>query len=71
MLFVIYRTFVIRYGVSLFIFVILYSYAVFRYSQSAFVMRYLYYALFEVLFSNNTFLCCKEYRIECYYILRS
>ena len=42
MLFVIYRTLVIRYGILLFIFVIRYSYAVFRYSHSVFVIRYSY-----------------------------
>ena len=41
MLFVIYRTFVIRYGISLFIFLIRYSYAVFRYSYLVFVIRHL------------------------------
>ena len=40
MLFVVYQTIVIRYGILLFIFVIRYSYQEFRYSYSAFVIRY-------------------------------
>ena len=59
MLFVIYRTFGIRYGISLFIFVIRYSCAVFRHSYLAFVILYSY-ALFEVFFSNTTFLGSNE-----------
>ena len=56
--FVIYRTVVIRYGISLFIFVIRYSYTVFRYSYLVvvFAIRY-WYALLEVFFSRITHFC--------------
>ena len=50
-------------GMSLFVFGI-------RNSLFIRVIRYSY-ALFEVFFSNNTFLCSNELRIECCYMLRS
>ena len=60
MLFVIYRTFVIRYDISLFIFVIRYSYAVFCCSHCLFICG------IRSFFSNNTFLCCNESNAVCY-----
>ena len=46
----------IRYGISLFIFLIRYSYAVFRYSYSLFVIHIRNsYALFEVFFRITHF----------------
>ena len=56
MLFVIYRTFVISYIISLFIFVIRYTYTVFCYSYSAFVIRYSS-ALFSIHIRNSLFIC--------------
>ena len=59
----------IRYGISLFIFVIRYSHAVFRYSYSLFVISIRYSLFISVtqmryskLFSSNTFLNCNEQR---------
>ena len=52
MLFVFYRTFGICYGILLFIFVIRYSCAVFRYSYSVFVILYSY-ALFIIHMRNS------------------
>ena len=56
MLFVIYGTFVITCGISVFIFVIRYTYTVFCYSYSASVIRYLS-ALFSIHIRNSLFIC--------------
>ena len=69
MLCAIYRAFVTCYGISLFIFGIRNS--LFMFVFRLFIMSY---SLFKrvvqsFFFSNNTFLCCNKFRIECYYML--
>ena len=50
----------IRYSISLFIFVIRYSYAVLRYSYSVFIIRYLY-SVFVIRYSYALFVIHMRY----------